>query len=84
MPSGAAKTRQEKRAVERTHHLRRDPAAEIGADQHSVIEAQLAGEVEIQLGHVVDAARTAVDQRRRAISGMRQTPSPPAESRLRT
>ena len=54
------------------HHLRRDPAAEIGADQHTVLEAQLAGEVEIQVGHVVDAARTALDQRRRAISGMRR------------
>ena len=28
--------------------------------------------IEIQVGHVVDAARTAVDQRRRAISGMRR------------
>jgi hypothetical protein len=44
------------------HHLRRDPATEIGADQHTVLKAQLAGEVEIQVGHVVDAARTVVDQ----------------------
>ena len=54
------------------HHLRRDPAAEIGADQHRVLKAQFAGEIEIQVGQVVDAARTAVDQRRRAIAGMRR------------
>jgi hypothetical protein len=54
------------------HHLGRDPAAEIGADQHRVLEAQFGGEIEIEVGKVADRAGTALDQRRVSVSRMRR------------
>ena len=38
------------------HHLRRDPAAEAGADQHRILEPELGGEIEIEIGEIVDRA----------------------------
>src|SRR3954463_16353831 len=52
------------------HHFSGDPAAEIGPDQHGVFKAQFFGKIEIKVRQVVDATRTAVDQRRSAIAGM--------------
>ena len=36
------------------HHFRRDPTAEAGADQHRILEPQLGGEIEIEIGEIID------------------------------
>ena len=54
------------------HHLGRDPAAEIGADQHRIIEAEFGGEIEVEVGKVIDPARAAIDQRRVSVARMQR------------
>ena len=51
------------------HHLRRDPTTKTGADQHGVLEFQLGGEIQIEIGDIIDRAR-AVDQWRVAVARM--------------
>ena len=55
----------------RAHHdLRRDPPAEAGPDQHGVLQPEFGGEIEIEVGEIVDRTRP-VDQRRVAVPRMR-------------
>ena len=75
MPSGSASTSCAKRARVAHRHLGRHPAAEAGAHQHRVLQLQLLGEIEIQIGQIIDRAEP-VRQRRAAEARMKRRDDP--------
>src|SRR5262249_42046498 len=47
----------------------RDPSAEAGADGHCILEPELRGQIEIEIGEIIDRTR-GVNQWRVAVAGM--------------